>query len=83
MPVQKTHSLIDLAKEVTPAHAALLDTVALRLTEAEGPGYGVSATHTQFWKADYTIHLRKNIPLMFGRFLPEQSEQKREIKKIC
>lgn len=56
---KKSHSLIDLAKEVNPAEAAMLDTVALRLTEAEGSGYGISATHTQFWKGDYTVHLRK------------------------
>ena len=56
---KKSHSLIDLAKEVNPAEAAMLDSAALRLTEAEGPGYGISASHKQFWKGDYTIHLRE------------------------
>jgi chondroitin AC lyase len=56
---KKSHALIDLAKDVNPAQAAMLDSAALRLTEAEGPGYGISASHKQFWKGDYTIHLRK------------------------
>jgi chondroitin AC lyase len=56
---KRSHSLIDLAKEVSPPRAALLDSADLRLTEVKDPGYGVSATHSQFWKGDYTIHLRK------------------------
>jgi chondroitin AC lyase len=62
---KKAQSLIDLAKEVNPAEAATISSAALRLTEAEGPGYAVSATHTQFWKGDYTIHLRKKYSFNF------------------
>ena len=53
-------SLIDLARQVNPANATTLDAAALRLTEAMPASYGITASHTHFWRGDYTLHLRKD-----------------------
>ena len=55
---KNAHSLINLAKEVNPEHAGMLDSTALRLTGSKLPDYGVAPLHTQFWKGDYTLHVR-------------------------
>ena len=55
---KNSHSLIDLAKEVNPDDAAMLDSAAMRLKGAKLSDYGVSPLHTQFWKGDYTLHVR-------------------------
>ncbi len=55
---KNSHSLIDQAKEVNPEDAAMLDSAAMRLTGAKLPDYGVSPFHKQFWKGDYTLHVR-------------------------
>ena len=51
-------SLISLAKQVNPKNALLLDAATKRISQQEKPDFGIAASHTYFWKADYTLHLR-------------------------
>lgn len=53
-------SLLSLAKQVNPKNAELLDPAIKRISQSETPGYGIVASHTHYWKGDYTLQVRKN-----------------------
>ena len=52
------NTLLALAKKVSPENVDLLNAVEQRITEVSDPSYKILSGHTQFWKADYTLHTR-------------------------
>lgn len=53
-------SLLSLAKQVNPKNTAVVDAAIKRISQKETPGFGIAASHTHYWKGDYTIHLRQH-----------------------
>ncbi|MEO5948762.1 MAG: polysaccharide lyase family 8 super-sandwich domain-containing protein [Chitinophagaceae bacterium] len=51
-------SLMSLAKQVNPKNLKLLDAATKRISEQEKPDFGIAASHTYFWKTDYTLHVQ-------------------------
>jgi len=49
---------LSIAKLIDPEHANEWDMAIARTDGVESPGYGIKASHTHFWNADYTMHLR-------------------------
>lgn len=52
------HSLLALAKAVNPDNALVLDEADQRIRQIQAPSFGIKASHTHFYKADYTLHNR-------------------------
>lgn len=54
------NNLLNLAKQVNPENASVIDAAIDRITQNALPSYNVQPLHKHFWKGDYTIHLRKS-----------------------
>nr|WP_121273184.1 polysaccharide lyase family 8 super-sandwich domain-containing protein [Pedobacter schmidteae] len=52
------HSLLGLAKEVSPENALVLEKAEQRILEKKHPSFDIQAVHTHFYKSDYTVHNR-------------------------
>lgn len=52
------HSLLSLAKEVSPEIAATLEKAEQRILKKAGPSLDIQPGHTHFYKSDYTLHNR-------------------------
>ncbi len=57
---KNSSSLLSLAKKVNPQNSVIVDAAIQKISQTEPAGYGIVASHTHFWKGDYTIHLRKH-----------------------
>lgn len=49
-----------IAKEVDPKNGVEWDSALARITGKESPSYKVTPLHTQYYNADYTLHVRPN-----------------------
>lgn len=54
----KINSLLEITKAVSPENTAVIDAAKERISQNKFPDYSVSPTHSFFWKADYTQHIR-------------------------
>ncbi len=52
------NSLLELAKLVNPANEKVLNAAIERITQQKAPSFEILPSHTQFWKGDYTLHVR-------------------------
>jgi chondroitin AC lyase len=52
------HSLLALAKEVSPANAVVLSAAEQRITQTQAASFNVKPSHSYFYKSDYTLHNR-------------------------
>src|SRR2546428_7507014 len=55
---EKETKRIQKAKIIDPANNSAWDAAIARTTGAQPPSYSIAPIHTQFWRGDYTIHLR-------------------------
>jgi chondroitin AC lyase len=51
--------MLSKIKRFDPENAAYWDASIKRTSGAQAPDYKIEASHTQFWKSGYTLHLRK------------------------
>lgn len=58
--IQKASPQILIAKEVDPKNADDWDSALARIQGKEAPSYKVTPMHTQYFNADYTLHVRPN-----------------------
>ena len=52
------NTLLAMAKAVSPENAILINAAQQRISQAQAPSFNITPVHTQFWKGDYTIHIR-------------------------
>ncbi|MET3114547.1 chondroitin AC lyase [Pedobacter sp. CG_S7] len=51
-------TLLAMAKSVSPENSALFNAAQERISQKQAPSFNISPLHTQFWKGDYTLHIR-------------------------
>lgn len=54
------NTLLALAKSASPEIAEQINAAEKRITQTHSPSFKIKPSHTQFWKGDYTLHIRPN-----------------------
>lgn len=57
---ENTAAMLALAKQVNPLGASVVDAAIARIQEYQSPAFGINPYHKQFYRADYTLHHRKD-----------------------
>ncbi|NII81111.1 polysaccharide lyase family 8 super-sandwich domain-containing protein [Pedobacter sp. SG918] len=52
-------SMVSKIKLFDPENAAYWDASLMRTSDKKAVDYGITASHSQYWKSGYTLHLRK------------------------
>ncbi|HSC52006.1 MAG TPA: polysaccharide lyase family 8 super-sandwich domain-containing protein [Phnomibacter sp.] len=56
----KANTPLVLAKKLYPSDTTQIAAALLRISGLQSPGYAIDPYHKHFYKADYTLHLRKD-----------------------
>jgi len=52
------HTLLALAKLVSPENSEIIKAAEERIKQTQAPSFNITPSHTQYWKGDYTLHTR-------------------------
>lgn len=57
---ENTASMLAFARKLDPSNALAIDAAVGRIQENQSAAFGISPYHKQFYRADYTLHQRKD-----------------------